>query len=82
MSLQIEWQYLQRTVPGAGTMIGPIEDALREDFFHALFGVEEVNADLREILVHSMKRGGLGIPDPGCRRSVRTTTPNHSVSHL
>ena len=24
MSLQIEWQYLQRTVPGVGTIIGPI----------------------------------------------------------
>ena len=47
MSLQIEWQYLQRTVPGVGTMMGPIEDTLREDFFPALFGGEEVSADLR-----------------------------------
>ena len=30
MSLQSEWQYLQRTVPGVGTLMGPIEEALRE----------------------------------------------------
>ena len=38
MSLQLEWQYLQRTVPGVGTMMGPIEEALREKFFPLLFG--------------------------------------------
>ena len=38
MSLQLEWQYLQRTVPKFGTLIGPIEEALREKFFLSLFG--------------------------------------------
>ena len=33
MSLQLEWQYLQRTKPGVGSMMVPIEDALREAFF-------------------------------------------------
>ena len=33
MSMQLEWQYLQRTVPGVGTLMGPIEEALREKFF-------------------------------------------------
>ena len=42
----------------------PIEDSLRDAFFPALFGGEEVSADLRGILGHSLKRGGLGIPDP------------------
>ena len=37
MSLQIEWQYLQITVPGVGTLMGPIEEDLREKFFPALF---------------------------------------------
>ena len=31
MSLQSEYQYLQRTVPGVGTLMGPIEEALREN---------------------------------------------------
>ena len=38
VSLQSEWQYLQRTAPGVGTLMGPIEEALREKFFPLLFG--------------------------------------------
>ena len=30
MLLQLERQYLQRIVPGVGTLMGPIEEALRE----------------------------------------------------
>ena len=64
MTLQLEWQYLQRTVPGVGNLMDPIEEALREKFFPTLFGGEEINADFRKILGHSVKHGGLGIPDP------------------
>ena len=64
MSLQLEWQYLQRTVPGVSTLMGPIEEALREKFFPLLFGGEEINADFRKILDHGVKHGGLDIPDP------------------
>ena len=42
----------------------PIEESLREKFFLALFGDKEINADFWEILGHSVKYGGLGIPDP------------------
>ena len=45
-------------------MMGPIEDAVREAFLPALFGGEEVSADLIKSLGHSMKRGGLGKPYP------------------
>ena len=45
-------------------MISPIADALREAFFSARFGGEEVSDNLREILGHSVKYGGVGIPDP------------------
>ena len=47
MSLQIEWQYLQSTVPVVSSLMGPIEDALREAFLPALFGGEEVSTDIR-----------------------------------
>ena len=43
--MQLEWQYLQRNFPGVGTMMGPIEEALREKFFPALFGGEDITAD-------------------------------------
>ena len=39
MSLQSECQYLQSTVPGVGTLMGPIEEALRDRFFPLLFGL-------------------------------------------
>ena len=64
MSLQSEWQYLQRTVPGVGTLMGPIEESLREKFFLSLFGGEEITAQFRKILGHSIKHGGLGIQEP------------------
>ena len=63
MLLQLEWQYLQRIIPGVGTLMGPIEEALREKFFPALFEGKDINADYRKILCHSENYGGLGIPD-------------------
>eukprot|EP00957_Ditylum_brightwellii_P181905 13858367-Ditylum_brightwellii.AAC.1 len=38
LSLQAEWQYQQRTVPGVGAVMGSIEDALCQEFFPTLFG--------------------------------------------
>ena len=64
MSLQLEWQYLQRTVPGVGTLMGPIEEAPREKFYPALVVGEEINSDFWQILGHSVNYGCLGIPDP------------------
>ena len=64
MLLLLQWQYLQSTIHRVGTMMGPLEEALRGKFFPTLFGREEINADFRKILGHSVKHGGLGIPDP------------------
>ena len=64
VSLQLDLQYLQRTVPGFGSLMGNIEDTLREAFLPAPFGREEVSIYLIEILSHRLKRGGLGITDP------------------
>ena len=44
--------------------MGPIEEARRDKLFPSLFGGEEITADFRKILGHSIKHGGLGIPDP------------------
>ena len=37
MLLQLDWQYLEMTVLVFGTLIGPIEEALRRKFFPVLF---------------------------------------------
>ena len=63
MLLHIKWQYLQMNILEIGTLMDFIEYSLRDALFPALFGGEEVRADLREILGQSMKHGGLGIPD-------------------
>ena len=52
------------TVPRVGTLVGPIEEALREKFFPSLFGGEDITSDFRKIVGHIVKHGGLGIPDP------------------
>ena len=44
--------------------MGPIDEALQETLFPALFRGEEVDADFRKILGRSVKCGGLGIPEP------------------
>ena len=44
--------------------MGPIEEDLRDKVFPSLFGGGEINTDYRKILGHSVKHGGLGIPDP------------------
>ena len=43
--------------------MGPVEEALREKNFLALFWGEDINSDFRKVLGHRLKLGGLGIPD-------------------
>ena len=64
MSLKLEWQYLQRTVPRVGTMMGPIEEAIREKFFPTLFREEEINTNFQQILGCSVKHCDLCILEP------------------
>ena len=75
MLLQLEWQYLKRNVPGVGTLMGPIEEALREKLFLVLFWGQDINANFWKILGNSVKHGGLGIPDP---RLSADSAYNHS----
>ena len=51
-------------VTKSGTLMVPIEEALREKFFPTLFREEEINSGFWQILGHRIKHGGLGIPDP------------------
>ena len=62
--LQLRWQYLQSTVPGVGTLMGPIEEALKEKFFPPLFGEEEFDSDFWKVVGRSVKHVELGILDP------------------
>ena len=63
ISLQLKWQYLQRTIPVVGTLVGYIRDSLRETFFPAILGGRDVNDDYQKILGLSIKRDGLVISE-------------------
>ena len=41
-----------------------IELYIRKEFSPALFGGENVDDDMQELLVHGVKRGWVGFPDP------------------
>ena len=64
MCLQNEWQFVQRTCPGTGFVFEPVEQALRNDFIPALFGVESISGEDWELISHSVKRGGFAIRNP------------------
>ncbi|KAL7523483.1 hypothetical protein ACHAXR_000201, partial [Thalassiosira sp. AJA248-18] len=65
-SLQSEWHYLCRCVPGVEEHLQPVEDAIQHHLIPALLLVkpEEVKEDFRRLLTHSVKQGGLNIRDP------------------
>ena len=60
--------------PGVGTLMGPIEEALRDNFFPALFGGEDIKAKFRKFPGHSVKNCGLGIPEPQLSEEIAYNT--------
>ena len=82
MLLQLKWKYLQRTVPRVGTLVGAIEEALRDKFYTALFWGEEINSNFRKILGHSVKHGGLGILEPRLSADSAYNTSKASSGEL
>ena len=64
MSLQIYWQFIQRTVPVVGNPMVPIEESLRETFFPMLFFGGGGDYGYHKILVNIINHGSLDIPLP------------------
>ena len=65
-SLQSEWQYLSRCVPGVGKHLQPVEDAIKEYLIPALFQTtpDKVPEDMRQLLTHGVKQGSMNIRNP------------------
>eukprot|EP00956_Cyclotella_meneghiniana_P030419 scaffold76449_cov22-Cyclotella_meneghiniana.AAC.1 len=75
MSLQHEWQYVARTVPGIGHLFAPIERAIRQHFLPILLGEEAITGEMRELLAQGVKQAGLGIRNPvDCAASLFDTS--------
>ena len=62
--LQNEWQYLQRVVADTGPFFEPLERAIRSKFIPALLGLTEIDGKFRELLMHSVTKGGLALRNP------------------
>ena len=65
-SLQAEWQYISRCVPGTEKYLGPVEKAIWELLLPALLGVPagEVHGGLRALLGNGIKQGSLNVRNP------------------
>ena len=65
-SLQAEWQYLCRCVPGVGRHLAPVEDAIKTLLIPALLELplDHVQAELRTLLSHGVKAGGMNLRNP------------------
>ena len=65
-SLQVEWQYLCRCVPGIGRHLAPVEEAIKTLLIPALLElpVDRVQAELRTLLLHGIKAGGMNLRNP------------------
>jgi hypothetical protein len=64
-SLQAEWQYICRVIPGAEHYLGPIETAICEKFIPALLQVSDpVEDTFCQLLLQGVKMGGLALRNP------------------
>ena len=70
VSLQLEWQYICRAVPGMEEMLRPVEDAIVGDFIPALLDIQpdELTPTLCRLLGHGVKQGGITDALNLCRR--------------
>ena len=77
--LQGEWQYVQRVVPGTAAHFGPLEEAIRDRLLPALLAIprDDISAEFRQVLTHSVKTGGLAVRNP-----VKTGVANYATSQL
>jgi len=64
-SLQMEWQFVHRTVSDAGTLFDGVEEALASEFLPSLFGVDEdVRFKYRKLVELPVRHGGLSLSNP------------------
>lgn len=65
-SLQNEWQYVMRTVPGIAALFDPLEKEIRSNFLPALLEVPAISADMRQLMAQSVKMAGHSEPSCEC----------------
>ena len=82
MSLQNEWQRVCPIVPGAGLMLGPVEEALKSFLFTLLEVGRDERGNLRELRAQS-QNAWIGIYNPTNKYAAKCfETSQDCVSYL
>ena len=63
-SVQAEWNFLMRVVPGCDEFLKPLEDSIKNQFISTVTNIYTVSNPQSTLSSLSAKIGGLGIPDP------------------
>ena len=84
ISLQNEWQYVQRVVLNSAPFFAPLERAIREHLLPPLLSIHkgDIDGDFRELLGRSIKGGGIGIRNPVDTAPLMFTTSALATDHL
>ena len=61
--LQMEWQYVHRTVSGAGKFFEGVEEAIASEFLPSLFGVED-DITRKYLAELPVRHSGLSLSNP------------------
>ena len=64
MSLQSEWKFLQRLIPGSSAWFGELNDVIKREFIPALLARRQFSEAEMELFELPVRWGGLGILDP------------------
>ena len=67
------WTYLTRVLPVTGSLLQPLEDAIRQKFIPSLTGQPPCNDQMRKLLALPPRQGGLGIINPLRLKSYSTS---------
>ena len=82
-SLQMEWQYVHRTVSDAGTFFDGVEEALASEFLPSLFGVDEdITCKYRKLAELPVRHGGLSLSNPTTNSKECYKSSTLYCSHL
>ena len=76
--LQGEWVYLQRVIPGCGSLFSDLTDILRTSFLPALFGCEITSLE-QQLFLQPIRFGGLGLSVPTASAVDLFTASRHAT---
>ena len=62
-SLQHEWTFIQRFIPGIGRLFHDLESAIRTNFLPALLDEPAINDNIRDLIAILVKFSGMRIPN-------------------